>query len=114
MDIKYQPPASGILQIGDYGASKMYKAVCECGSDDCTHTVDVEADDNGITVTIYTKQRTNFWSKNRWNHMWKLLIKGHVTLESSIILEEQAALNYAETIKGAVSDVAECRARSGC
>lgn len=114
MDLKYQPPAAGVLQIGDYGASKMYKAVCQCGSDDCTHTIDVEADSTGVTVTIYTKQKTNFWSKNRWIHMWKLLIKGHITLESSIALGEQEALNYAETIKEAVTDVEECRARTGC
>jgi hypothetical protein len=114
MDIKYQAPATGILQICDYGAAKMYKAVCQCGSDDCAHTIDVESDSTGVTVTIYTKQRTNFWSKTRWSNIWKLLTRGYISLESSIVLDERAALNYAETIKVAVTDVAECRARSGC
>ena len=99
-----ETPAKGVLQINDWGNSRMYKAVCACGSDDCTHTFDIEAD-HEITVTIYTKTRTNFWSMNRWQHIWKLLTKGHVDFETSIHLSEQAALNYSETLKQAVHDV---------
>jgi hypothetical protein len=40
-----QEPAHGILLVNSWGTSKMYKAVCECGDDDCTHTIDVEADE---------------------------------------------------------------------
>lgn len=105
MDLIPEVPAKGILLVNEWGPSKMYKVVCECGSDDCTHTVDIEAEDTGVVVTIYTKQRTNFWSVNRWQHLWTLLIKGHVEFETSICLPEQSALNYAETLKKAVQDV---------
>jgi hypothetical protein len=103
--LKTQTPAEGILLIKDWGASRMYKAVCDCGDNDCTHTIDIEADDFGVHVTVYTRTRTNFWSMSRWSHVWRLLTKGHTNFETSIVLSEQAALNYAETLKNAVSDV---------
>ena len=104
-----QQPAEGILKINDWGASKMYKAVCDCGSDDCSHTLDIEADDSHVTVTIYTQQKTNFWSVTRWQHIWNLLIKGHTTFETSLVMREQTALNYAETLRRAVKDVSDLR-----
>ena len=105
MDLTAEAPARSILKVNEWGTSKMYKVVCECGSDDCTHTVDIEAEDTGVTVTIYTKTRTNFWSMNRWQHIWTLLINGHVDFETNIHLSEQSALNYSETLKQAVYDV---------
>ena len=70
-----QEPAQGILLLNSWGSSKMYKVVCECGDDNCSHTIDVEAEDTGVTVTIYTNTRTNFWSKTRWYHICMLVSK---------------------------------------
>ena len=106
--MKAQQPAQGILQVNDWGPSKMYKAVCQCGNDDCTHTIDIEAD-HDVTVTIYTTTRTNFWSKTRWYHIWKLLTKGYTDFETTIIMDKQVALNYADVLQSAVKDVEEFR-----
>jgi len=103
--MKSQVPARGILLVNDWGSSKMYKAVCECGDNDCTHTIDIEAEDTGVTVTVYTKTRTNFWSKSRWYHIWTLLTKGHVDFDTTIIMNKQVALNYANVLQLAVNDV---------
>ena len=108
-----QTPAQGVLLVNDWGTSKMYKAVCDCGDDDCTHTIDVEAEDTGVTVTIYTKTRTNFWSKKRWQHIWTLLTKGYVEFDTSLIMAKQVALNYASVLQSAVSDVEELRKEHG-
>jgi len=108
-----QTPAQGVLLVNDWGTSKMYKAVCNCGDDDCTHTIDVEAEDTGVTVTMYTKTRTNFWSKTRWQHIWTLLTKGYVEFETSLIMAKQVALNYASVLQSAVSDVEELRKEHG-
>ena len=70
-----------------------------------TSLIDIEAEDTGVTVTIYTKTRTNFWSMSRWQHIWTLLTKGHVDFETNIHLSEQSALNYSETLKQAIHDV---------
>jgi len=103
-----EEPAKGILLVNDWGSSKMYKAVCECGNDDCTHTIDVEAD-NEVNVTIYTRTRTNFWSKTRWRHIWTLLTKGYTDFETTIVMDKQTAFNYANVLKSAVKDVEEFR-----
>lgn len=107
--MKAEKPAQGVLQMHDWGPSKMYKVVCECGDDDCSHTIDVEAEDFGVTVTVYTQQKTNFWSKTRWHHIWQLLTKGQACFETSIVLKEQVALNYANVLQSAVKDVEEFR-----
>jgi DNA replicative helicase MCM subunit Mcm2 (Cdc46/Mcm family) len=106
MNIKAQVPAEGVLLRKDYGDAKVYKIVCECGDCDHSHEVWIEADDY-VTVTTFTEQKTNFWSRNRWQHIWQLLTKGYVQYEASIIMSEQQALNYAETLKSAVADVKE-------
>jgi hypothetical protein len=105
MDLIAETPARGILKVNDWGTSIMYKVVCECGNDDCTHTIDIEAEDTGVIVTIYTQTRTNFWSMSRWKHIWTLLVKGHVDFETNIHLSEQSALNYSQTLTQAVEDV---------
>jgi len=104
-----QEPAHGILLVNSWGTSKMYKAVCECGDDDCTHTIDVEADDASVNVTIYTRTRTNFWSKSRWQHIWKLLFNGYTDFETTIVMNKQVAFNYANELQLAVKEVEELR-----
>ena len=109
MQVTPQTPAKGVLVVNERGTSKMYKAVCECGNDDCTHTIDIEAEDTGTIVTIYTTTRTNFWSKSRWKHIWNLLFKGYTDMETCIIMDRQVALNYANVLQSAVKDVEELR-----
>ena len=103
--MKAQTPAEGILLRKDWGDAKSYTVTCECGGSDCAHNVWVEADDSGVTVNTYTEQKTNFWSMNRWQLIWRLLTTGYVKYEASIIMSEQQAVNYADTLKSAVKDV---------
>lgn len=107
--MKAQTPAKGVFLVNEWGTSKMYKAVCECGNDDCAHTIDIEAEDTGVAVTIYTKSRTNSWTMDRWTHIWKLLIKGYTEFETCILMDRQVALNYANALQSAVNDVEELR-----
>jgi hypothetical protein len=44
---------------------------------------------------------------NRWQTIWILITKGYIEYEGSIIMTEQQALNYAETLKKAIIDVKE-------
>ena len=110
--ITAQKPAEGVMLYKDWGPSKMYKVPCDCGCDDHTHTVDVEADDSGVTVTTYTTQKTKFWSMSRWQIMWTLLTKGYVEYEASVIMSRQQALNYATVLKSAIKDVEEFRSKN--
>ena len=103
--MKTQTPAEGILERGNYDNSKSYQVVCSCHDTDHDHHVWVEAEDSEISVTTHTTQSTRFWSESRWKTIWTLLTKGHVKYEASIIMTEQQALNYAEVLRNAISDV---------
>jgi hypothetical protein len=105
--MKAQPVAEGVLLRKNYGDAKIYNIVCECGDCDHSHDVWVEAEDHGVTVTIYTQQKTKWWQSNRWKIMWTLLTKGYVERESVLIMSEQQALNYANVLQSAVKDVKE-------
>jgi hypothetical protein len=106
--LKLQAPAEGILKRNDWGNSKLYQVVCECGVDAHDHTVWVEVDDTEcVNVTVYTTVTSKWWKLNRWQQIWTLLTKGYVEYEATIIMSEQQALNYAEVLKSAVKDVQE-------
>ena len=105
--MKLQTPAEGVLLRKDYGDAKIYQIVCECGDCDHDHNIWVEAEDHGVTVTIYTQQKTKWWQQNRWKIMWTLLTKGYVERESVLIMSEQQAINYANVLQSAVKDVKE-------
>ena len=108
--MKMQIPAEGIMKTNDWGDSKVYRIACNCGDENHNHNMWIEADEHDIIVTIYTTGKTNFWSKTRWYHIWTLLTKGYIDTESSVHLNKQQALNYAETLKSSITDVEGFRA----
>lgn len=103
--MEVEKPAEGIMKTGDWGDSKSYKIACDCGSNDHTHDVWVEADDTGITVTTYTQQKSKWWAMNRWQTIWRLITRGYIEYDASIIMSKQQALNYAKTLESAIIDV---------
>ena len=109
MDLITQFPAEGILKTNDWGDSKVYRVMCECGDSSHEHNVWVEADGYDISVSIYTTTKTNFWSKSRWYHIWTLLTKGYIDTESTVCMSRQQALNYSEILENAIDDVEQFR-----
>jgi hypothetical protein len=103
--MKAQAPAEGILKRSDWGDAVTYQVTCECQDSNHDHNIWVEADDGCVTVTTYTTQKSKWWSLNRWQTIWILLTKGYVEYESNIIMTEQQALNYAETLKTTIKQV---------
>ena len=104
-----QAPAEGILLQHDYGDVKFYKIACECGCSDADHQMWVEAEDTGVSVTIYTMQKTKLWNVSRWKLIWTLLTKGYVEYDADIMMTQQQAINYAAVLNSAVNDVIEFR-----
>jgi hypothetical protein len=111
-DLTPQTPAEGILKKNDWGDAKMYHVVCDCGQPDHEHNLWVEADETGISVTIYATVKSPWWSMNRFKQIWSLIIKGHLQHETVLTMNEQSAINYAETLKSAVKDVKEFRSKN--
>lgn len=108
-----QVPAQGILKINEWGNSRIYKIECDCAASDCAHLIDIEATKTSVDVTIYVTVETNSWSWNglmtRLRLTWDIWVKGYSKYQSSIILQEQVALNYAETLKSAINDLRKFR-----
>ena len=107
--MKAQTPAEGIMKTNDWGDSKVYKVVCDCGKPDHEHNVWIEADEANVSVQIYVDVKSPFWSMNRFKQIWILLTKGYLKHETVISMSKQQAINYAETLKKAVTDVEEFR-----
>lgn len=135
--MKAEKPAEGILKTHDYGNSKWYSVVCGCGQPDHTLTVEVESDDMAVNVNTYVTAKTGYWTesfkkrydidnpylqeldwaiKDIWNGLvsrikltWTIWTKGYVQCETTILMTEQQALNYAKTLETAVEDVKNFR-----
>ena len=107
--MKPETPAMGILKTGDFGDAMFYHIRCDCGNEDCAHDLEVEADDMHIQVHIYHTQHTKWWEKNRWKQIWQILTKGYADMQTTIVLDEQTALNYSATLKAAIQDVKHLR-----
>ena len=102
--MKAQTPAQGILKSHDFGDSVFYYVQCDCGNEDCAHTVEVEADDWGVTVHLYHKQHTKWWDMGRWSQIWQILTKGYAEMETTIVMNDQTAENYSAALTSAVTD----------
>jgi len=101
--------ATGVLKKGDWGDSMWYHVQCDCGNTDCAHDINIEADDCHVQVHIYHVQHTKWWEKNRWRQIWQILTKGYAEMQTTIVLDEQTALNYADNLIAAIDDVKEFR-----
>jgi hypothetical protein len=100
-----EKPATGILKTSEWGDSKWYHVRCDCGNADCSHEVNVEADDIHVQVHVFVTNHTKWWEKRRWVQIWQILTQGYTEMETTIVMNEQTAFNYAETLKTAMKDV---------
>jgi len=104
-----QIPAEGIMKTGDWGDSKAYRIACDCGVGSHSHDLWVEAEETGISVSIYTQVKSKWWELNRWQKIWILLTRGYVEYEAHIKFDRQTAKNYAKTLESAIIDVQRFR-----
>ncbi len=133
--MKSQIPAEGILKRNDFGDSKYYQVICGCGQEYHDHNVEVEADETGVNVNVYVSVKTDYWSEavkkrydldsiwlqefdwavkdifngfvTRLKLTWSIWTKGYLRCETTITMNEQQTLNYAESLKSAIKDVKE-------
>ena len=138
--MKAETPATGIMKTNDFGDSKFYKVVCGCGQPDHEIDFEVESSDNGVYVNTYVTAKTDYWSEtvkkrydidsiwlqeldwavkdllngfvSRVKLTWTVWTKGYIRCESTIIMTEQQAFNYAQTIKTAAQDVIDFKSRN--
>ena len=125
-----QKPARGISIESDEAPDfRVYRVNCECGSDNHEHVLIVEVQDSVVEVSINTTEHTDHWTealapnyelsgvswhfdlalKNLVNGFlrrvkltWQLWRHGHVKYSANLVLNRQAALNYAQALQDAV------------
>jgi hypothetical protein len=122
--MKYQAPAEGIMVHNDWGDTVRYKVACECSDPDHDHQLWVEADDHGVSVSIYATVKTDSWTGHRldsfWFNVynsikkrvklaWAVWVTGQVQTEVTLVMTEQQAHNYAETLIRAQKNCKEIR-----
>ena len=104
-DIKPQTPAQGISVNSKWKDATSYHINCDCGSAD--HAVnmwieiqDTDPDVQSVEVGFYVETWSPFWDKNltRFKMIWDILTRGYHKQEHHLILDKQAALNFANTI----------------
>lgn len=133
-----QEPAEGIMKTGEFGDSKFYKINCQCGNHDDSIAFEVEADETGVTVNIWTEPKSTWRNilvddnfpniKNPWVYaiddsiryfinsvyhrvklMYQILTVGYVKYHHTTIMSEQQALNFSEVLKSATYDCQQFR-----
>jgi hypothetical protein len=107
-----EKPAEGVLKTGDFGDAMYYHIRCDCGNEDCAHELEIEADDAHVQVHIHYTQHTKWWERHRWSQIWQIITKGYAEMQTSLVMNEQVALNYAETLKSAVKDVKQFKEKA--
>lgn len=108
-----QTPAKGVLIRHDWGDAMMFQVVCDCGQSGHDHHVWIEAEQDTVEVTIHTNVKSRWWEIKRWQQIWQLLTRGYLEMESSVSMDRQAALNYAETLRAAVHSVEQHKNDNG-
>jgi len=133
--MKAESPATGIMKKAEYDDAVWYEVACECGDPNHHHSIWIESDSETklVTVDITTESKTRWWDtavntdvgfENEtlyWTWSWaahfanqvilrtklvfQILFRGYVKYESSVILNKQQALNYADALKKAVKRI---------
>jgi len=137
--MKAEAPALGIMKTKDFGDSVWYNVACECSDSSHDINFNVSVEDDVIAVNTHVESRTDYWSEtfdkrydidNTWLQefdwawkdlvngfvarvklTWRLWTKGYIRTESTVMLSEQQALNYAETLKTAIKDLETFKAK---
>ena len=105
-----QYPAEGISLTKDFGDAKYYEVQCQCWNEDDAIRFEVGFEHGQIAINHWTTQRVRASNiLGRIKTALTVLFLGTVKYESTTILSEQQALNYADTIYRALREVKEYR-----
>jgi hypothetical protein len=113
LEVNMQTPAQGIMLDRDHGNAKSYTIACDCHDTD--HQVHMWIELNGdkdvkdVELTFYVNTTTPFWKPgfSRVKAAWDILVNGYREDQHSLILNQQAALNVANTITTVIKELKE-------
>lgn len=99
------------MKTGEWPDAKSFCVACECTDPDHAVNayieVDREQDIKNVVVRFYVQTSTPLWDMSRWRAIWNLLRHGDHRGEHHLLLDQQAALNFADTIKESVTTLSK-------
>ncbi len=133
--MKSQEPAEGIMKTNDFGSSVWYRVSCQCGQPDHALDVEVEATSWGVEMHTHATVKTDYWGElvekrydiknpvlqradwlfkdivnGLWRRLkltWKVWAVGYLQAETTLIMTEQQARNFAQTIENAADKMSQ-------
>lgn len=135
--MKAETPALGISKVREYEDMIVYNINCQCTDPNHYHLLTVEADQetNDISVIVDLETTTDYWTEYvnqnsnlsndhlyhlKWTFAYiinetirrvkiasRAIFYGHIQRQATLILNRQQALNYAEALKNAISNLKE-------
>lgn len=100
-----QTPAINILKMNEFKNSTSYRIECNCATPEHGVNMWVEVDSDAefeqVNLAFIVETTTRDSCKktfNRFKAVWDLLTKGYHTSEAYLIMDEQSAINVANTI----------------
>lgn len=105
---KHETPAQGIMRTGSWPDADVFRVACDCQATEHDINVWVEcqgdADTREVTVTFYVDTEIPFWEKgfSRLRTAWRVLCSGRYESSRSVILNHQAAANFAAAISASI------------
>lgn len=112
--MKAQTPAQGISIDHDWGDAKVFNIECDCSDSDHAVKMWIEVqrdrDVPDVEIGFYVTTRTaKFWQgwPQRLRAVKDILMHGIYQQEHHMLLNRQAALNFASAIQNTVADLDE-------
>jgi len=105
---KAQTPAQGIMRVDQWPDADVYKVSCSCSDPDHDVVtwieVQPESDIQEVSITFFVNARSPNWRKgwNRWRAAWNMLWHGAHESEHTLLLDQQAALNFSQAIVASI------------
>lgn len=134
MRFQYQEPALGIMKTSEFPDTKFYDIPCKCSNEEHTITMEIDKEDNEVSVITYLTLYTDWWSGpvdpdaafNNYSVFWfkinyvsrkwinavahrlritkDVWFNGRVSYQHSLLMTPQQAYNYAQTILKEIKD----------
>jgi hypothetical protein len=114
--MKVQKPAEGIMLVREYANSKNFKVECDCTSDDHAVYMWIEVSEDKEIPEVEVSFYVTTWTREFWKNwaarlraVYDILFKGVHKQEHHMLLNKQAALNFADAIKRTVKEMEDTK-----
>lgn len=110
--MKAQTPAQGISIEKDFGDAKVFNVECDCTAEDHAVKMWIEVQRDLVVPDVEVSFYVTTWTREFWEDwparlraVYDILVKGVHKQEHHMILNRQAAINFANAITSTVAEL---------